>query len=179
MRLHPFALVLAPMLSWPVQAMPPDPEAFERAVQSLRPAAQALGLELRTDGLEMAQWRTGLPLAARASADVCRIGYLPWLATYRFGWLFPDLPAPQRALWLEGLVAHELAHCVQPSAAEEAADLAFAAHVVGRSAADGPALVERLAQLRERHAGRDPAHDSSTALRAWAACRAAAAECPP
>lgn len=183
MCLRRILLLMGCLLPGTGQAVVPGEAAFEQAVQALRAAARERGLELRTDGLPLAQWRAGLPMAASWEPGVCRIGFLPWLAAQRFAWLFPALPAGQETLWLEGLVAHELAHCEEAAAGaglaggqrradEIAADLAFAAHVLRRSPAEGPALVERLARLRDTFAARDPTRDSGAALRASLPCTA-------
>jgi hypothetical protein len=162
-------------------AQVPGEAEFEAAVTVARDTAGVAGLEVRTDGLAIRQWREGLPLAAWRVGQRCHVGYIPWLATMRFAWLFPALSDADRKLWLGGLLAHEFAHCRNvehaaaagkaTSAAQEAvADLAFALHV-DQQAEAGTALIERLATLRESHARLDPSHDTHAALRCYLAQR--------
>lgn len=172
-------LVLATWAS--ARAQVPSEAEFEAALALARTSGPGAGLDIRSDGMALQQWRERLPLAARREGQRCQIGYLPWLASQRFAWLFPALADAERRLWLGGLVAHEVAHCrhaglaaaagATTAAAQEAvADLAFALHV-DQSAESGARLIGRLATLRQAQAQRDPAHDTHATLQCYLAQR--------
>lgn len=172
----------------------PSQDEFEAAVQAARPFAAAQGLSLHTDALWHRLLQARAPLMALRQGNRCLIGYSSYTPGRRFDGLFPALPAAQARLWLDGLIHHELAHCLEdepgPAAAqsdarapagslnrmsllalrrrEARADLAFALHVENAGGA-GQGLVERLMQLRQASAAFDPGHDSTQALRCYLA----------
>ena len=167
----------------------PSNDAFEAAVQAARPVASAQGISLHTDGLWQPLLAARVPLMAWRQGNRCHIGFTSFTPGRRFDGLFPVLPAAQAKVWLDGLVRHELAHCLegdQPASAlqtgalgpmaawgpaslphqrwrEARADLAFAIHV-DETGEQGEGLIERLLRFRQASAGHDPAHDSSPVL---------------
>lgn len=171
----------------------PSQDEFEAAVQAARPFAAAQGLSLHTDALWHRLLQVRAPLMALRQGNRCLIGYSSYTPGRRFDGLFPALPAAQARLWLDGLIHHELAHCLEdaapgPAAAqaeargpaapwepmnlsamrrrEARADLAFALHVE-HAGAVGQGLVERLMLLRQASAAFDPGHDSTQVLRCY------------
>jgi hypothetical protein len=165
------------------RAQLPSAAEFHEALDAARPEARALGLQLRSDALWQRAWQARTPLLAALSAGTCHIGYSAYAPRNDFNRLFPELPQPERGVWLAGAIRHELAHCAdlqeragsgqapatdQPSRHEREAlaDLAFALHVT-RHSRQGLALVARLAELRAAHAPDDPGHDTSAALRCF------------
>ena len=111
------------------------PAADEMAAAFRAAEAQAR-LALQPGALWWAAWRERSPLVAGYSRGVCQLGFAPYIPGRDYRWLFPALPAAQRAAWLAGLVQHELAHCAEQAAAQAAVQAdrqtnALAAHDVG------------------------------------------------
>ena len=145
---------MKPLRCWVLAALPavllaagsgraqvPAPDEMAAAFRAAEPQARLAGLALQPGALWWAAWRERSPLVAGYSRGVCQLGFAPYTPGRDYRWLFPALPAAQRAAWLAGLVQHELAHCAEQAAAQadrqdRQAD-ARAAHDVGPAAADG------------------------------------------
>ena len=146
---------MKPLRCWVLAALPavllaagsgraqvPAPDEMAAAFRAAEPQARLAGLALQPGALWWAAWRERSPLVAGYSRGVCQLGFAPYTPGRDYRWLFPALPAAQRAAWLVGLVQHELAHCAEQAAAQadrqadRQAD-ARAAHDVGPAAADG------------------------------------------
>jgi hypothetical protein len=175
------------------QAQMPSADEMALAVQSVQVHARTQGMVLRSGGLWLTALKARTPLVAAYDKGVCLLGYTAYTPGRDYGWLFPAMPPSQRALWLTGVLHHELAHCAEraheadpaataPSPAsvdappealidgqgglrwhEVLADLAFALHVDAEGR-DGEVLIRQLAALRANQRDRDPAHDSSAEL---------------
>ncbi|MFN7725350.1 MAG: hypothetical protein ACK5QH_09785 [Rubrivivax sp.] len=116
----------------------PSEEAFHQALEQARPGAHRAGLRLRSDGLWLALLKARTPLlAARHGAD-CHIGYTRYTPGAAMGWLFPPGPASTRALWMAGLVRHEIAHCLLQG---ETVAAAASGDTAGHPAASGTAAL--------------------------------------
>lgn len=171
------ALLLQPHMA---RSQLPSADELAAALATSAPAAQQTGLVWRTHLLWIEALRQRSPLVAAHHQGVCHLGFTAYTPGRDFRWLFPALSPPQRALWLAGVVHHELAHCAEHAAAgasgqvpvttaqqqEVLADLAFALHVDAASA-DGAGLVALLATLRSSQAAADPVHDTASALRCY------------
>ena len=171
------ALLLQPDMA---RSQLPSPDELAVALATSAPAAQQSGLVWRTHLLWIEALRQRSPLVAAHHQGVCHLGFTAYTPGRDFRWLFPALSPPQRAVWLAGVVHHELAHCAEHAAAgasgqalatsaqqqEVLADLAFALHVDAASA-DGAGLVALLATLRSSQAAADPVHDTASALRCY------------
>ena len=189
MRVLRLGLALLWGLAWAnAGAQMPSAEEFQSAIATAQPQARALGLKLRTDALWLRAVQTQAPMVAALSAGECHIGYNGFSPRTDFSWMFPDLPADQRAAWIGGVIHHELAHCADQQdrrtgaealasgregrdsrrSREVLADLAFALHVT-QQVPQGRALVARLAALRAARRNEDPGHDSSAALHCFLA----------
>lgn len=145
------------ILAWPARAQTPSThslpseEAFHQALDHARPGALRAGLRLRSDGLWLALLKARTPLlAARHGAD-CHIGYTRYTPGAAMGWLFPPGPASSRALWMAGLVRHEIAHCLlqgETAAAAASGDTASQPAASG-TGAKAPAAAFQQAQRAE------------------------------
>jgi hypothetical protein len=171
------ALVLPAGMAW---AQLPSSSELAAALEASAPQARQSGLAWRTGLLWVEALRQRSPLVAAHRKGVCHLGYSAYTPGQDFRWLFPALDPAQRAIWLAGVVQHELAHCAEQAAAsadgqavtasawqqEVLADMAFALHV--DQPGDGnTALVALLATLRSRQAAVDPGHDTSAALHCY------------
>lgn len=186
MRVLRSLLPLLSSLIWgTAAAQMPSAEEFQSAVAAAQPQARALDLKLRTDALWLRALQAQAPMVAALSAGECHIGYNGFTPRTDFSWMFPALPAEQRAAWIGGVIHHELAHCADLQdrrngadalatgrdsrrSREVLADLAFALHVT-QQVPQGRALVARLAALRAARRNEDPGHDTSAALRCFLA----------
>jgi hypothetical protein len=171
------ALLLQPHKA---QTQLPSPDELAVALATSAPAAQQSGLVWRTHLLWIEALRQRSPLVAAHHQGVCHLGFTAYTPGRDFGWLFPALSPSQRAVWLAGVVHHELAHCADHASSgaagqgqvtsahqqEVLADLAFALHV-DAAGADGAGLVALLATLRSSQAAADPVHDTASALRCY------------
>jgi len=165
------------------RAQMPSSDEMQRATAAAEPTARSNGLVLRTGTLWLAALRERAPLVAAYGRGVCQLGYSAYTPGRDYRWLFPTLTPAQRALWLSGVVHHELAHCAEqaehavtaPTALalaegapgqrwqEVLGDLAFALHV-DREGPQGEALIRLLARLRAEQRAQDPVHDTSAEL---------------
>lgn len=182
------------------QAQMPSAAEWDQAVQLAQAQAAQAGLGLQDGHLwrQALQWRS--PLVSAYAQGVCQLGFSPYAPGPGHAWLFPALPADERALWLGGALRHELAHCADQASAsghqatgmplarglpvgrptptpqgtrhaEVLADLAFALHLDADHSPRGARLVGLLAQLRAAQAGHDPDHDTHQALHCYLAWR--------
>jgi hypothetical protein len=168
------ALLLPAGMAW---AQLPSSDELAAALEASGPQARQNGLAWRTGLLWVEALRQRSPLVAAHQRGVCHIGFSAYTPGQDYRWLFPAMGPAQRAVWLAGVVQHELAHCAEQAAAsadghavtasvwqqEVLADMAFALHV-DQSGNDNTALVALLATLRSRQAAVDPDHDTATAL---------------
>jgi hypothetical protein len=172
--------------SGPSAAQMPSTEEMARATAATEAQARQAGVVLRNGTLWLAALRERAPLVAAYGGGVCQMGYSAYTPGRDYRWLFPSLNADQRALWLAGVVHHELAHCVEQAAAgtpagtehalaegapgqrwrEVLADLAFALHV-DQPGPQGDRLVRLMASLRARQGALDPSHDTSAELQCY------------
>lgn len=184
-RLPALCLCLVPVRT---PAQMPSNDEMVQATLSAEPLARHAGITLRMGTLWLAALRERAPLVVAFGRGVCQLGYSAYTPGRDYRWLFPALPPAQRALWLAGVVQHELAHCLaqaesaeRPGTAlalaegavhgaphsarwhEVLGDLAFALHV-DRQSPEGADLVRQLARLRADQRASDPAHDTSAEL---------------
>ena len=194
------ALMACSLAAGGAQAQLPSSAEWDQAVQLARPQAARAGLTLQDGSL----WRQALqrrsPLVSAFGQGVCHLGFSPYAPGPGHAWLFPPLPADERALWLGGALRHELAHCADQASAppphpgglllagalpaggpapapqhsrhaEVLADLAFALHLDADHSARGARLVGLLGRLRAAQATQDPDHDTHQALQCYLAWR--------
>ena len=119
-----WALVALPavlLAAGPGRAQVPATDEMAAAFRAAEAQARLANLALQPGARWWAAWRERSPLVAGYSRGVCQLGFAPYVPGRDYRWLFPALPAAQRAAWLAGLaglVQHELSHCAEQAAAQ-------------------------------------------------------------